>query len=87
MADDDAYWNASNAKGFSWDDASDNVNLPSTSNQSISSNTSGFGTDIVSFESVVTNVNSKHADRVNEAHCGTGGMSAPQKNVSHPGSC
>ena len=21
------------------------------------------------------------------AHCGTGGMSAPQKNVSHPGSC
>jgi len=67
MADDDAYWNASNAKGFSWDDASDNVNLPSTSNQSISSNTSGFGTDIVSFESVVTNVNSKHADRVKEA--------------------
>ena len=21
------------------------------------------------------------------AHCGTGGMSAPQKNVPHPGSC
>ena len=26
-------------------------------------------------------------DKLRGAHCGTGGMSAPKKNVSHPGSC
>ena len=53
--DDDEYWNSSNAKGFSWDDASDNVLLPSTSSMSISSNTvaGGAAADIVSFDSMV----------------------------------
>ena len=29
----------------------------------------------------------KQTKNPSTTHCGTGGMSAPQKNVSHPGSC
>lgn len=68
--DDDDYWNSSNAKGFSWDDSSDNASLPSTSSLSIVSNTGGgAGADIVSFDSLVPSrsATSKHADRVREA--------------------
>ena len=71
--DDDEYWNSSNAKGFSWDDASDNVLLPSTSSMSISSNTvagpGGAAADIVSFDSMVPGpaTTTRHTDRVREA--------------------
>lgn len=71
--DDEEYWNQSNAKGFSWDDAGDAVSLPSTSN-SISFNT-GAGsqhqqeTDLVSFSDGGPGpaTNSRHSDRVREA--------------------
>ena len=67
MADDDDYWNSSNAKGFSWDDASDNISLPATTNLSIVSNTIGSGSDIVSFDTVVPSTNTRHVDSVREA--------------------
>ena len=70
MGDDDDYWNSSNAKGFSWDDASDTVSLPSTYSNSIVSNTSGTksGADIVSFDSgVSSNTNSRLSERAREA--------------------
>ena len=68
MADDDDYWNSSNAKGFSWDDASDSVSLPSTFSNSIVSNTAGAGADIVSFDSgVSSNTNSRLSERARDA--------------------
>ena len=70
MADDDDYWNSSNAKGFSWDDSSDTASLPSSSSNSIVSNTVGSGADIVSFDSSssnITSTSSRHAERVREA--------------------
>jgi len=68
MGDDDEYWNSSNAKGFSWDDASDSVSLPSSFSNSIVSNTTGAGADIVSFDSgISSNTNSKLSERVRDA--------------------
>ena len=68
MADDDDYWNSSNARGFSWDDASDTVSLPTTFSNSISSNTSGSGADIVSFDSgVSSSTSSRLSERVKDA--------------------
>lgn len=71
--DDEEYWNQSNAKGFSWDDAGDAVSLPSTTN-SISFNTGAAGqhhqeTDLVSFSDAAPGpaTNSRHSDRVREA--------------------
>lgn len=66
--DDEDYWNQSNAKGFSWDDAGDAVSLPTSSN-SISSNTglAGQETDLVSFSDSGRAASTRHADRVREA--------------------
>jgi len=62
--DDDSYWNSSSAKGFSWDDSSDSVVLPSASISSSSSNTPA--TDLVTFEAGLS-TSSRVADRVKEA--------------------
>ena len=62
--DDDSYWNSSSAKGFSWDDSSDSVVLPSASISSSSSNTPA--TDLVTFEAGLP-TSSRVADRVREA--------------------
>ena len=62
--DDDSYWNSSSAKGFSWDDSSDTVVLPSASISGSSSNTPA--TDLVSFEAG-TSTSSRVAERVREA--------------------
>jgi len=63
--DDDSYWNSSSAKGFSWDDSSDTVILPSASISSSSSNIS-TSDNLVSFESGVS-TSSRAAERVREA--------------------
>ena len=62
--DDDSYWNSSSAKGFSWDDSSDTVVLPSASISGSSSNTPAM--DLVSFEAG-TSTSSRVAERVREA--------------------
>ena len=63
--EDDSYWNASSARGFSWDDDSDTVGLPSTSISSMSSSASNE--DIVSFEVSSDSSSGRWADRVAEA--------------------
>jgi len=66
--DDDSYWHASNAKGFSWDCEDDTVGLPAVSISSVSG--SGGATDeLVSFDGSTDTAaaNSRWADRVKEA--------------------
>ena len=68
MADeDDSYWNASSARGFSWDDDSDTVGLPSASISSMSSSASSAPEDFVSFEVSSDSSSGRWAERVAEA--------------------
>ena len=68
MADeDDSYWNASSARGFSWDDDSDTVGLPSASISSMSSSASSAPEDFVSFEISSDSSSGRWAERVAEA--------------------
>jgi len=62
--DDDSYWNSSSAKGFSWDDSSDTVVLPSASISGSSSNATV--SDLVAFEAGIP-TSSRAAERVREA--------------------
>ena len=68
MADeDDSYWNASSARGFSWDDDSDTVGLPSASISSMSSSASSAPEDFLSFEVSSDSSSGRWAERVAEA--------------------
>jgi len=62
--DDDSYWNSSSATGFSWDDSSDTVVLPSASISNSSTNSQA--SDLVTFEAGLS-TSSKVADKVREA--------------------
>ena len=65
--EDDSYWNASSARGFSWDDDSDTVGLPSASISSMSSSASSAPEDFVSFEVSSDSSSGRWAERVAEA--------------------
>ena len=65
--EDDSYWNASSARGFSWDDDSDTVGLPSASISSMSSSASSAPEDFVSFEISSDSSSGRWAERVAEA--------------------
>lgn len=63
--EDDNYWNASAAKGFSWDDQDDAIGLPALS---ISSSTTSGPDDLVSFDASSDAASStRWAERVREA--------------------
>jgi len=66
--EDDSYWNASSARGFSWDDDSDTVGLPSASiSSTMSSSVSSAPEDFVSFDVSSESSSGRWADRVAEA--------------------
>ena len=65
--EDDSYWNASSARGFSWDDDSDTVGLPSASISSMSSSASSAPEDFLSFEVSSDSSSGRWAERVAEA--------------------
>jgi len=66
MGDEEDYWQASSAKGFSWDDHEDTVGLPSTSISAMSGSASATD-DLVSFEAAEPAGGGRWAERVAEA--------------------
>jgi len=66
MGDEEEYWQASSAKGFSWDDHEDTVGLPSTSISAMSGAASAAD-ELVSFEAADLSGSGRWAERVAEA--------------------